>query len=142
MDIQNPTFNNLIRISATPVGAEITGATMMPGGKTMLINSQHPATTNSGIYANSLTYAITGWDALVSSISDPAFSDEKAFQVWPNPVSRELNFNEVSDVALFNVNGQLVRVFRNTQVADVAGIQPGIYFLKNAKGDVVKLIIE
>jgi secreted PhoX family phosphatase len=142
MDIQFPTIDDLVRISATPAGAEITGAIMSPDGKTMLINSQHPSTSNPGVYANSLTYAITGWDNLVVSAIEPQFSDEKSFQVWPNPVSRELQFNEISDVALYSLDGRLVRVYRNTQVADMSGITPGIYFLKNAKGETVKVVVE
>mgnify|MGYP000510090114 CR=1 FL=1 len=142
LSIPNPTINDLIRISATPIGAEVTGAVMTPDGKTMLINSQHPATTNPGVYANSLTYAITGWNNLVVSISEPKFSNEDRFQVWPNPVARELNFNTVTDAAIFNMNGQLMRVFRNTQVADVSDLEPGIYFVKNAKGETVKLIVQ
>lgn len=142
MSIQNPTVNDLVRISVTPEGAEITGACMTPDGKTMLINSQHPATSNTGVYANSLTYAVTGWNNLVVSISDPNFTDEDRFQVWPNPVSRELNFNEVTDAAIFSIDGKLMRVFRNTQVADVSGLQPGTYIVKNADGEAVKLIVE
>jgi secreted PhoX family phosphatase len=142
LSIPNPVINDLIRISASPIGAEITGAIMSPDGKTMLINSQHPATTNTGIYANSLTYAITGWNNLVTSISEPKFTDEKTFQVWPNPVARELNFNVVCDAAIFNQNGQLMRVYRNTKVADVSELQPGIYFVKNSAGETVKLIVQ
>lgn len=142
MDIPNPTVNDLVRISATPKGAEVTGAVMTPDGKTMLINSQHPNTGNSGIYKNSLTYAITGWDNLVTSISDPNFQGEAGFKVWPNPVSRQLNFETVTDAAIYDMNGKLIRVFRNTQVADLSGFTPGAYIVKNANGKAVKLIVE
>jgi secreted PhoX family phosphatase len=46
MAIQNPTVNDLVRISASPAGAEVTGAITSPDNKSMLINVQHPATTN------------------------------------------------------------------------------------------------
>ena len=142
MSIANPTVNDLIRISATPAGAEITGSVMSPDGKTMLVNSQHPSSSNPGVYANSLTYAITGWNNLIVSSQEPTFTNDNSFQVWPNPVARELNFNAVSDVAIFNQQGQLIRVFRNTQTADLSGFQSGIYFVKNANGETVKLIVE
>lgn len=142
LSIANPTIDDLVRISATAIGAEITGAVMSPDGKTMLINNQHPATTNTGVYANSLTYAITGWDELVTSISEPKFNNENAFQVWPNPVARELNFNEVTDAAIFDMNGKLVRVYRNVNSVDVSELTPGTYIVKNAKGEVVKLIVQ
>jgi secreted PhoX family phosphatase len=142
LSIANPTINDLVRISATPAGAEITGAIMTPDDKTMLINSQHPATTNPGIYANSLTYAITGWDNLVSAIGEPTFTNEKTFQIWPNPVARELNFNEVTDAAIFDMNGKLVRVYRNVSTVDVSELTPGTYIVKNARNEVVKLIVQ
>ncbi len=68
MKIKNPTVDDLIRISITPVGAEITGACPTPDGKTLLVNSQHPSSSNPFPYNNSLTYAITGWDAAVSAV--------------------------------------------------------------------------
>ena len=143
MNIANPTVDDLIRISVTPAGAEATGAVMSPDGKTMLTNSQHPSSSNPGVYANSLTYAITGWNNLLVSIKDqPNFTDEKKFQVWPNPVAREIQFNEVTDAAIFDMNGKLVRVFRNTQIANVSDLDAGIYFVKNADGEVVKLIVQ
>ncbi len=142
MEIENPTIDDLVRISATPIGAEITGAVMSPDGKTMLVNSQHPANTNEGIYKNSLTYAITGWNNLVTSINEPKFDADGGFQAWPNPVSRELSFNAVTDAALFDMNGKLIRVFRNTQTADMSGVVPGVYFLKNASGETVKIIVQ
>lgn len=64
MDIQNPTIDDLIRISAVPVGAEITGAQQTSDGKTLLVNSQHPSSANPFPFNNSLTYAIHGWDKL------------------------------------------------------------------------------
>lgn len=142
MDIANPTIDDLVRISATPLGAEITGAIMTFDGKTLLANSQHPATTNEGVYKNSLTYAITGWNNLVTAINEPEFNADGGFQVWPNPVSRELTFNTVTDVALFDMNGKLIRVIRNSQTADMSDITPGMYFLKNAAGETVKIIVQ
>ncbi len=142
IDIANPTIDDLVRISATPLGAEVTGAIMSPDGKTMLANVQHPATTNEGVYKNSLTYAITGWNNLVTAINEPEFDADGGFQVWPNPVSRELNFNMVTDVALFDMNGKLIRVIRNSQTADMSGVAPGMYFLKNATGETVKIIVQ
>lgn len=143
MSIPNPTVDNLIRFSATPLDAEITGACMSPDGKTMLINSQHPSTTlNEGIYRNSLTYAITGWDKITVSALEPTFESGPRFQVWPNPVSRELNFNKLTDAALYDMNGKLIRVFRNTQVADMSGCTPGIYFVRNLEGETIKIVVQ
>ena len=79
---------------------------------------------------------------MLTATNEPNFSDNAPFKVWPNPVARELNFNEVTDAAIFDINGKLVRVFRNTQTADVSDLTPGTYIVKNQKGDVVKLIVQ
>jgi hypothetical protein len=79
---------------------------------------------------------------LLTATNEPTFGENDPFKVWPNPVARELNFNEVTDAAIFDMNGKLVRVFRNTQTADVSGLTPGTYIVKNQKGDVVKLIVQ
>lgn len=141
MDKANPTVNDLTRVSVTPAGSEVTGAVMSPDNKTMLINVQHPDAGNPFPYNNSLTYAITGWDKLVSSIDDPKF-DGKSFQIFPNPVSRELFLSEVSDIAIYDINGKRIRVARNVQSVDVSDLTAGIYFVQNAKGEMQKLIVE
>ena len=64
MSIQNPTIDDLIRITQVPLGAEVTGAQPTPDGKTLLLNSQHPSTSNPFPFNNSLTFAIHGWDKL------------------------------------------------------------------------------
>ena len=43
LSIQNPTIDDLIRLTAVPTGAEVTGAMPTPDGKSLLINSQHPS---------------------------------------------------------------------------------------------------
>ncbi|MCI4669547.1 MAG: DUF839 domain-containing protein [Bacteroidia bacterium] len=64
MDVPFPGVEDLIRIGQVPLGAEVTGAQQTPDGKTLLVNSQHPRTTNPFPFNNSLTYAIHGWDKL------------------------------------------------------------------------------
>ena len=147
MSINTPTLNDLMRISQVPAGAELTGATGTPDGKSILINSQHPSSSNPYPYNNSLTYAITGFDKLFddywmtnTTISESA--SENGFDVYPNPASREILFNRVTDVAIYSVNGQRVMVERNTKRVDVSSLNPGIYFVKNSEGQTKKLIIE
>ncbi|MEM7656184.1 MAG: alkaline phosphatase PhoX, partial [Bacteroidota bacterium] len=64
MDVQNPTVQDLIRITQVPLGAEVTGAQQTSDGKTLLVNSQHPSGSNPFPFNNSLTFAIHGWDKL------------------------------------------------------------------------------
>jgi len=144
LSIADPTIDDLTRISVVPVGAEVTGSQATPDGKTLFVNSQHPSSENPFPYNNSLTYAITGWDVAITAITDlqeePVLDDQ--FKVWPNPVSRELRFNKQVDAAIYNANGQRMKVFRNRQVVDVSDLKSGVYFLNTNLGDTRKLIIK
>ncbi len=143
LNISNPTINDLVRISIVPQGAEITGATFTPDGKTILINAQHPASTNPYPYNHSLTYAINGWDQI---IYDPVSVDEvtdadAAFSIYPNPAFRTLRFNKTTDVALYDVTGKRIMVQRNVNMINVEHLEPGNYFIQNADGETRKLVI-
>ncbi len=143
MEIENPTYSDLIRISAVPEGAEVTGARATPDGKTILLNSQHPSTGNPYPYNNSLTYAITGWDdAIATGLLDRKSLDANGFQVYPNPATREIQLNKVSDIAIYNMQGQRIKVARQVTRVDVSELPTGTYFVQNAEGNTLKLIVE
>jgi secreted PhoX family phosphatase len=142
MDIANPTIDNLIRIAQVPTGAEITGARATPDGKTLLFNSQHPSSANPFPYNNSLTIAITGWDRLEDTSYLEEVEANDMFSVYPNPTSRFIYFNEIMDVALYDMAGKLIRVERNVDSMDILGLNPGTYYIKNLKGQTKKLIIQ
>lgn len=141
MSIANPTFNDLIRVTACPPGAEITGAVMIDS-KTMLVNSQHPDGGNDFPFNNSLTYAISGWDgSAVTSLKEMTLNSN-AFNVWPNPAARELSLNKKTDVAIYNVQGMRVKVYRDVEKVDVSDLAAGCYFIVNTEGEKLKFIVE
>jgi secreted PhoX family phosphatase len=142
MTIQNPSLNDLVRIAQTPVGAEVTGVRATPDGKTLFFNSQHPSTSNPFPYNNSLTIALTGWDQLDDVGLESENLQENGFNVYPNPTSRYVYFDETMDIAIYNSQGKLIRVERDTKTLDIMGINPGTYFIKNEKGQTKKLIIQ
>lgn len=141
MSDANPTLAKLKRITGVPAGAEITGAKAIDGN-TLLVNCQHPSSNNPFPYNNSLTFAIHGFEnSGVGLFENPTFEGE-GFQIYPNPTARELHFNEVSDVAIYDVNGRRMNVYRNVEVIDVSHLNVGVYFVKNGNGDVQRLIVE
>lgn len=150
LSIAEPTQEDLIRVTAVPFGAEITGACPTPDGLSLLVNSQHPADDQSiNIYPfnNSLTFAINGFEQLASSsttdIRSYFESDENAFKVFPNPVARTLHFAEATDAAIVNMQGQQVRVVRNRASVDVSDLPAGVYTIVDLKNEISrKLIIE
>jgi secreted PhoX family phosphatase len=148
MSIAQPTVEDLIRISVVPVGAEVTGACPTPDGKTLLINSQHPSSSNPFPYNNSLTYAITGWDEAVSAITDIRQEVEKAESCQPyvNPVERTLVLCEASDVAIYGRDGKRLFVIRNAKEVDLHGLSgmyiAQIYGLESRQLEGTKLLVK
>lgn len=141
MAIANPTFTNLIRITACAPGAEITGATMI-GSNIMLLNSQHPSSTNTPPFNNSLTYAITGFNGMFTSTGELKKDSETIFSIYPNPTSRELNMNKEMDIAIYNSLGQRIKVVRDAKTINVSDLTPGVYFISNSEGKTIKFIVE
>ncbi|HMQ50077.1 MAG TPA: DUF839 domain-containing protein [Saprospiraceae bacterium] len=143
LSIENPTVDDLIRISAVPRGAEVTGAIATPDGKSLLVNSQHPRSTNPFPFNHSLTYAIHGFDEVtVNGLQEPNFELGQGLQVYPNPTTRVVYLSETTDIAVYDANGQRLGVFRNTNQVDVSNLAAGIYFLQTAAGEIKKLIVE
>lgn len=152
LSITNPSIDDLIRISAVPAGAEITGAIQTPDGNSLLVNVQHPSTDNPFPYNHSLTYAIHGFNSIdVDNLTNPnpvdlsygtSQSETEAFSVYPNPTTRTVFLNNVTDVAVYNNAGQRVLVKRNTMEVEVGHLNPGVYYIQNAEGETLKLQIQ
>jgi len=141
MDIVNPTFKDLIRITACSPGAEITGAVMFDE-KTMLLNSQHPNTNNTYPYNNSLTYAITGFQDLNTLFNKEYETESMSFTIYPNPASREIRLNQAMDIAIYNAAGQRVKVSRDAEIVNISDLTTGVYFVRNNKGETLRLVIQ
>lgn len=141
MDIANPGLNDLVRVAVVPVGAEITGAIGTPDGKTLMFNSQHPSGNNPFPFNNSLTVALTGWDQVTIGLPEDAF-DGKTFQMYPNPATRTLYLSEKTDLAIYNANGQRIKVYRQVESIDISSFASGVYYVQNGNGDAQKLIVE
>lgn len=152
LSIQKPTINDLIRLTAVPAGAEVTGAIATPDGKSLLINSQHPSTSNPFPFNHSLTFAIHGFDKIKSNITNPFSSqsiqkegtkvNSESFSVYPNPTTRTIYLNKTTDVAIYDVQGKRVLVKRNANEVDVTSLNPGVYYVQNNDGEILKLSIQ
>lgn len=141
MSDNTPTVSDLTRISVAAKGAEITGAIASPDGKTIFVNSQHPSSSNPFPYNYSLTYAITGWDASVTTIKEIK-KEQDDYDFYPNPVSRTVYFKEVGDFAIYDLQGRRLEVYRNVNQIDVAHLAAGTYFIQNGEGITKKLIVQ
>ena len=135
--------DDLIRVTAVPAGAEITGAVQTPDGNTLLVNSQHPNVNNPFPYNHSLTFAIHGFnDLTVTSLDEPDFGEEDGMVLFPNPTTRMIYLSESTDFAIYDGLGKRLRVYRNTNEANVADLAKGNYYVKVESGKVFKLLIQ
>lgn len=141
MSDPNPALSKLKRITGVPAGAEITGARAIDDN-TLLVNCQHPSSSNPFPFNNSLTFAISGFAVDPLSIFEGPDFEGDQFQIYPNPATRELFFNEVSDVAIYDANGRRINVYRSVERIDVTHLAQGVYFVKNQDGDVQRLVIQ
>lgn len=141
----NPTISDLQRLTACAPGAEITGGIQIDSN-TILINNQHPATNNIPPYNHSLTVAITGFmphkDDTTVSIGNVAPTVAKTFTIYPNPVARELHLSKVMDIAIYDMNGRRMKVYRQVNAVDVSDMAAGVYFIRNDEGETLKFIVE
>ena len=143
LSIENPSVVDLIRITAIPAGAEVTGVVQTPDGRSLLINSQHPNSNNPFPYNHSLTFAIHGFDELtVTDVNEPNFGDNDDLQIFPNPATRMVYLSETIDFAIYSADGKRVGVYRETSNVDISGFPSGMYYLKLASGDIKKLVVE
>ncbi len=138
------TVADLTRFMIGPNGAELTGGTFMPDGKTFFINIQHPTNTNTPPYNNSTTVAVTNYAQFLTTlgVDDNISLPATGFSIYPNPASREIRLNKTTDIAIYNMNGVMIRVVRNTDSVDVSELSAGMYFIQTVAGEVQRLIIE
>jgi len=142
LSVQSPTPADLVRIASVPVGAEVTGAVATPDGKSILVNSQHPSGDLEFPYNNSLTFAINGLDQLILGIQEGNYDEEDGFFVYPNPTNSELNFDKVSDIAIYDGNGKRLKVYRNVLNIDISDLAPALYYVQNQDGITQKVIVQ
>ncbi len=151
LSIPNPTLDDLIRITVGPAGSEVTGAIASPDGQSLLVNMQHPRTTNPFPYNHSVTLAIHGFDKVDGFTNDnPTFRQAKVetanaaeqFRIFPNPTTRSINVDEATDLAIYDEAGKRVMVLQNVTTANVSHLSPGFYFVQNSNGDILKLVIQ
>ena len=145
------TVADLQRFVVGPKGCETTGGRFTPDGSTYFVNIQHPAADNQAPFNHSVTLAITGYKTIFDqshfrtedeTAGVEEFTGKAEFVVYPNPASRELHFNQVTDVALYDMNGKRLQVQRNVSSLDISDLAPGTYFLLTSEGQRKKIVVE
>ncbi len=143
VEARDASVDSLVRVTAVPAGAEITGAIQIDDN-TILVNSQHPNADNPFPFNHSLTMAIHGFatEGLVTSLSNPSINSINALEIFPNPTTRSVFLSDKTDFALYNSEGRRIRVYRNTNEADVSDLSTGVYFIITSDKRSFKLLVK
>lgn len=135
------TTEDLIRVTAVPQGAEITGAIQIDEN-TILFNSQHPNPGNPFPFNHSLTMAIHGFESVtLDRLQNPTKEMVKSEGLMANGITREVFLNETMDAALYDDQGQRLKVFRKRKQINLGGFDAGTYYLVTEDKDVYKVNI-
>jgi secreted PhoX family phosphatase len=136
------TVDDLVRVTAVPAGAEITGAIQI-SDNTVLANSQHPNATNPFPFNHSLTFAIHGWENLeTTSLEAPTEEELARVKIYPNPTTRMVYLSETLDFAIYSAEGKRVKVARGKNQIDVSDLDAGVYYILTSDHESYKLIVQ
>lgn len=165
LEKQNPGLNDLRPFAIGPKGAEIQSAFSIEGMSALFMSIRYPNTGNSQPYNKSLLIAVNNFEAYFSdpqacnwsapppgcdttTTPNPTKTEDikpatNSFGVWPNPASRTLHFaTEQKLIRLYDLNGKLLRQEERTKEMDIFDLAPGVYFLRNEKSQVKKVVIQ
>ncbi|MEM6378536.1 MAG: alkaline phosphatase PhoX [Bacteroidota bacterium] len=141
-DAKDASVDDLVRVTAIPAGAEITGAIQIDDN-TILVNSQHPSANNPFPYNHSLTLAVHGFANVTTDITDtPGIIQSAPLNVYPNPTTRQVFLSKTTDFAIYDMYGKRLKVYRNTNQADVSGFAAGTYVIVTAENESFKIVVE
>ncbi len=144
LDVRKRTasVDDLIRVSAIPAGAEITGAIQIDDN-TILVNSQHPNADNPFPYNHSLTVAIHGFaDISLDELKGNTEKAQGAEGLIVNQITREIKLPIKSDVAIYDSEGKRVKVIRKTDTVRMDNLERGDYYVRNAQDKVFKFTLQ
>lgn len=144
---KTPSIDNLYRLAISPYGSEITGFASLDDGNTVLINVQHPdnVAITDAASKNSLTFSISGLKQLISGIEHEGNGGEQGpaeIRIHPNPTSREIRFGTAIDAALYNAQGERVRVVRNSETIDIRDLASGTYYVMTTDGKTHQVVVQ
>jgi hypothetical protein len=157
----NPKLSDLRPFAILPRGAEIQSAFSIGSRWSPLFMSiRYPNTANDSPYDRSVLMAVSNFEEYFANptgcswVSPPAGGDTTTairnvsyqaaddFEVWPNPAQRSLHFNQAYDLELYDVSGKLIKTGQDTKELNIFDLSPGMYFIRNEKGQTKKVMIQ
>lgn len=142
-DITDPTDGKFVQYINTRDTATV-GGDLAPEGIFFLSAEESPIDTALVVvsYEVSGTVGVFKIDhAYPSQASiDENNAEELTLEVYPNPASEFVFFNEMINAEILDVNGQVVRRFTKANKVNVADLSNGIYMVRTNNGQVAKFV--
>lgn len=85
------------------------------------------------VHQSTDVYALKIDDIIVSTTSTVEISENSItnFEIFPNPVKDNFQSNKNIDyIEIFNLNGQIVKIFQNQVEYNISELKQGVYFVK------------
>lgn len=162
LDMQkaNPKLSDLRPFAIGPRGAELQAAfSIDQKWSPLFLSVRYPKTSNDAPYNQSVVMAISNFEEYFANptgcgwVTPPAGSDTSLavpqlagssddFKVWPNPAQRVLYFGKTEDVQMYDIHGKWIKSGQHVQSLSLIDMVPGVYFIRNAKGETRKVVLQ
>lgn len=115
LSIQNPTVDSLQRMVVGVNGAELTGSTRTPDGKTMFLAVQHPSSSNTAPWDKDVVAAFTGFEASSGIVGKGAKPNRHPFR----QTRGEIRFEVPTDGTVRDLEGNTLMTFKKSGSVNV-----------------------
>jgi len=113
--IANPTVDSLQRMLVGANGAELTGSTQTPDGKTMFVVVQHPSSSNTAPYDKDVVVALTGFDLSVGISKKEMNRKVRPFR----QLDGQLRFQAATSGTIRDLEGRTLTTFEESESVKV-----------------------
>lgn len=156
----DPKLSDLKPFAIIPRGASIQSAFSVGNRWSPLFMSiRYPNGGNDAPYDHSVLLAVSNFEEYFANpaacgwVSPPPGGETTAirnlqgqpeddFEIWPNPARRTLHVDKAYDLELYDISGKLVKTARAATELSIFDLHPGMYFIRNDKGQTKKVIIQ
>jgi len=111
LSIAHPTVDSLERMVVGVNGAELTGSTRTPDGKTMFLAVQHPSSKNTSPWDKDILAAFTGFGASTGIKGKAVANSGRPFRQFDG----ELRFQTPATGSLRDLEGRTLKNFEKTE---------------------------
>ena len=147
-------------VSATITGTEVKlvvpfgtdRSALIPTIEVSDLASIYPASGVAQDFSSQLVYTVTAEngdkknytvevEVSEESTGIPGKEMENEFSISPNPASTIIYLSTAQSIEIFSAKGLLLKAIENANVIQISELAPGVYIIRNSRGDTKKLLV-